>query len=624
MTKTIRAQALRLFFTYGLLTALCVWQSHFILGGIESNPYLNLLIIGVFIFGSILSAKALWDLRNDVVAYTALKSVFDDTHGRTIAPYSIEEVKMLCKKPGIVYSSSKMLGHVFDLTLDELLRGQQMRISVATMQNLISTIDARISHQRSLTGYLSSLSIFLGLIGTFIGLMEMVGSVGGIIGGLANSDAGSTDTMRQLIRNLEAPLTGMAQGFSASLFGLFGSLMLGLASRFVSIAIHSVREEFEGWLAGISQIENDSGGTAAVGPQSSGLNLLLQRVAGMVRLNTERLEQQIETVERASRQFERAALTEQQALQALARVDHLQAEVASLREDMSRHSNALRFGVLDAFERLSRSAQEQQNLALADLARLRAGQGQTDSILLQLASAHERFERSTQDQNASTLSELGKIASMQELADASIGQLAETQTQLLRLSDARYDATQSELAKIRSAQNEAERELGQIAAAQERAGRAGEDRQTATLAELAQMRATQAQAESILSNIAANQAAQPEQGTVTAIVTQAVAASLGELAQSIDQSVRSLTREIAHLADEQRRTTSAMSRGPDEEFRREIKEMSRNLQHGINAGILEVAQTLEGTFAAYTEILRDMGSERHANTADNGKISRSV
>ena len=110
-------------------------------------------------------------------------------NARTRRP-EFEQLKLqVCAVPGVVYASPQLLGHVFTLTLDELLRTRHMRISIATMQHLIAAIDARMAHQRSLMGYLTGLSVFLGLIGTFIGLMEMVGSVGGIIGGLAKDDS---------------------------------------------------------------------------------------------------------------------------------------------------------------------------------------------------------------------------------------------------------------------------------------------------------------------------------------------------------------------------------------------------------------------------------------------------
>jgi hypothetical protein len=147
---------------------------------------------------------------------------------------------------------------MFDLAYDELLRAKSLSISVATLQNIVTGIEQRLADERSQVNYLAGLLIFLGLIGTFIGLMEMVASVGDIIGGLGNNAGPANDAMKKLLTNLQVPLTGMATGFSSSLFGLFGSLVIGILSRFGSHALNILKDEFSGWLAGISHL--DSGG----------------------------------------------------------------------------------------------------------------------------------------------------------------------------------------------------------------------------------------------------------------------------------------------------------------------------------------------------------------------------
>jgi hypothetical protein len=90
--------------------------------------------------------------------------------------------------------------------------------------------------------------------------MEMVGSVGNIIGSLQGMQTASGSAIQQLLKSLEEPLRGMATGFSSSLFGLFGSLVLGVISRMGSTAHGAMKDEFESWLASISQLENRKGG----------------------------------------------------------------------------------------------------------------------------------------------------------------------------------------------------------------------------------------------------------------------------------------------------------------------------------------------------------------------------
>ena len=90
--------------------------------------------------------------------------------------------------------------------------------------------------------------MFLGLLGTFWGLIETVGSVGKVIDGLkVGGDAGALfDTLKE---GLAAPLGGMGISFSSSLFGLAGSLILGFLDLQSSQAQNRFYTDLEDWLA---------------------------------------------------------------------------------------------------------------------------------------------------------------------------------------------------------------------------------------------------------------------------------------------------------------------------------------------------------------------------------------
>src|SRR5260370_24645855 len=105
-------------------------------------------------------------------------------------------------------------------------RSGRMTISQQTMRHLLDSIATRLDEARDISRYLTALLIFLGLLGTFWGLIETVGSVGKVIAGLkVGSDAGALfDTLKE---GLAAPLGAMGISFSSSLFGLAGSLILG-------------------------------------------------------------------------------------------------------------------------------------------------------------------------------------------------------------------------------------------------------------------------------------------------------------------------------------------------------------------------------------------------------------
>jgi hypothetical protein len=261
LRHSVRTQLTRMCVVMAGLVALVIFAGHFVWSGIAANVYLNSTIIGVFLFGAALAFRRVLLIRNDATAFVALQEAFDDARKeRTETINDPYWRHYRCMDPGTVFGRPKSIGHMFELAYDELLRAKSLNITVNTLQNIINGIEARLVDERSQVNYLTGLLIFLGLIGTFIGLMEMVGSVGNIIAGLSNVGGASGDAMKKLLVNLQVPLTGMATGFSSSLFGLFGSLVLGILSRFGSQALNELKDEFGGWLAGVSHLDNGRGG----------------------------------------------------------------------------------------------------------------------------------------------------------------------------------------------------------------------------------------------------------------------------------------------------------------------------------------------------------------------------
>jgi hypothetical protein len=138
-------------------------------------------------------------------------------------------------------------------------------LSTASMRSLLDSVYLRLEEQRDLSRYLVGLMIFLGLLGTFWGLLRTIGSVGDIIGGLtAGGDALSM--FESLKTQLKAPLAGMATSFSTSLFGLAGSLILGFLDLQAGRAANRFYTELEDWLSGMTKLS--SGGVSADGEGS--------------------------------------------------------------------------------------------------------------------------------------------------------------------------------------------------------------------------------------------------------------------------------------------------------------------------------------------------------------------
>jgi hypothetical protein len=141
-------------------------------------------------------------------------------------------------------------------------RTGRMTISQQTMRHLLDSIATRLDEARDISRYMTGLLVFLGLLGTFWGLIETVGSVGEVIHDLkVGGDAGALfDTLKQ---GLARPLGGMGISFSSSLFGLAGSLILGFLDLQSSQAQNRFYTDLEDWLA--TTVREYGGGDSAGG-----------------------------------------------------------------------------------------------------------------------------------------------------------------------------------------------------------------------------------------------------------------------------------------------------------------------------------------------------------------------
>jgi hypothetical protein len=150
-------------------------------------------------------------------------------------------------------------------------RSGRITISQQTMRHLLDSIATRLDEARDISRYMTGLLVFLGLLGTFWGLIETVGSVGHVIDGLkVGGDAGALfDTLKE---GLAAPLGGMGISFSSSLFGLAGSLILGFLDLQSSQAQNRFYTDLEDWLA--STVGHYSGEAGASGDLQAAIDRL--------------------------------------------------------------------------------------------------------------------------------------------------------------------------------------------------------------------------------------------------------------------------------------------------------------------------------------------------------------
>jgi hypothetical protein len=247
MERIIRAQKIRMILVVMAVIALLSWQYEFMHHGFEANPWLNGAMFLVFGFAAFLSFRTVFQLRDDIVALNALKSDFGSNRP------SDEDIY---KSNATIFREPALLGHAYRQITEELCDRGKLTLTTDTVHILISSVEARINERKSTIMYFSGLMVFLGLFGTFIGLMETVAGVSGILAGLNFGGTASADAaFGDLITGLKAPLKGMATGFSASLFGLGTSLVLGVFERFSTAASRAVKTEFEGLLTNLSSLD---------------------------------------------------------------------------------------------------------------------------------------------------------------------------------------------------------------------------------------------------------------------------------------------------------------------------------------------------------------------------------
>jgi hypothetical protein len=197
------------------------------------NPALNGLLLGVFLSGIILNFRQVLLLRPEVEWLESWRRGQPALSGqlRLLAPMA------------------SMLGE----------RRDRMSLSALALRSVLDSIAARLEEQRDLSRYVVGLMIFLGLLGTFWGLSQTVGSVGEVIGSLAVSSNDPAAAFEGLKAGLAKPLNGMGTAFSTSLFGLAGSLALGFLDLQSGQAQNAFYNELEEWLAGQTRIGISSG-----------------------------------------------------------------------------------------------------------------------------------------------------------------------------------------------------------------------------------------------------------------------------------------------------------------------------------------------------------------------------
>lgn len=210
-----------------------------LISAFASNPVLNTFILLVLLFG------VAWNLRQvtRLTPEVAWLEMFQHNRARLAA----------LPTPRLLAPVASMLAQRHAKARD----GQdRFTLSAPAMRSLLDSLASRLDESRELSRYVTGLLIFLGLLGTFWGLLLTVGAVSDVIGGMSVGSGDLNALFEQLKSGLGRPLRGMGTAFSSSMFGLAGALVLGFLDLTAGQAQNRFFNELEEWLAGITRLSS--------------------------------------------------------------------------------------------------------------------------------------------------------------------------------------------------------------------------------------------------------------------------------------------------------------------------------------------------------------------------------
>ena len=210
-----------------------------IIRAFDANPWLNGMILGVLLFGIIFIFRQVLMIGPEVAWLEAYR------RGQAASS----------KPPKLLASMAAMLGE----------RRGRLSLSALATRSILDGISARLDESQEISRYLVALLVFLGLLGTFWGLLQTVASVGQAVSALSLGATDMTQIFGQLKTSLEEPLRGMGTAFGSSLFGLSGSLVLGFLELQAGQANNRFFQDLEEWLSGVTRLSG--GGPVGEGDQ---------------------------------------------------------------------------------------------------------------------------------------------------------------------------------------------------------------------------------------------------------------------------------------------------------------------------------------------------------------------
>ncbi len=238
-----------------VVTVLCGFLFLPLQNAFMTNAPLNGLIVGVLALGII------YNFRQVLMLYPEVAWIENFRQDST----PLSETHL----PKLLAPMATMVGKHKD----------RLSLSTLAMRSFLDGIVSRLDESRDISRYTIGLLIFLGLLGTFWGLLGTVASIGDVIGGLSVEGGDAAVVFGDLKRGLQAPMAGMGTAFSSSLFGLAGSLVLGFLDLQANQAQNRFYNDLEEWLSSVTRLSTSSLAIETDQPIPAYVQALLEQTA---------------------------------------------------------------------------------------------------------------------------------------------------------------------------------------------------------------------------------------------------------------------------------------------------------------------------------------------------------
>jgi len=335
----------------------CVLLSEPLREAFMANPVFNGMVLGVLGIGILINYRQVIILGPEVAWVEAFRRANSDD-----APQP---------KTRLLGSMAQMLGS---------RQGERFSLSTVSMRTLLDGIRSRLDESRDLSRYLIGLLVFLGLLGTFWGLLETLRSVGDVISGLSLDGRDAGTVFEELKSGLEEPLEGMGTAFSSSLFGLASALVLGFIDLQATHAQNRFYNDLEEWLSAQTRLASGAMGAEGEGSVPAYIQALLEQTADsldklqrtMARTEEDRKAADNRLIELTEQIGNLAEQTrdEQKGLKGLTRMQNELQHVLSRLADTAEQSDDQNQAIRDHLRHISGTLNDLRNDGSADRERL--------------------------------------------------------------------------------------------------------------------------------------------------------------------------------------------------------------------------------------------------------------